>query len=38
LIGYISKVTEEEGEMFRVIDVSLAQDPGTVEEVMILKK
>jgi len=38
LIGYVSKVTREEGEMFKVIEVSLAQDLGAVEEVMILKK
>ncbi len=38
LIGYVSKVTREEGEMFKVIEVKLAQDLGTVEEVMILKK
>lgn len=38
LIGYVSKVTREEGEMFKVIEITLAQDLGTVEEVMILKK
>ena len=38
LIGYVSKVIIEEGEMFKVIEVSLAQDLGMVEEVMILKK
>jgi len=38
LIGYVSKVTREEGEMFKVIEVRLSQDLGTVEEVMILKK
>ena len=38
LIGYISKVTKEEGEMFKGIEVRLAQDLGAVEEVVILKK
>ena len=38
LIGYVSKVIVEEGEMFKVIEVSLAQNLAMVEEVMILKK
>ncbi|UCH81400.1 MAG: rod shape-determining protein MreC [Nitrospiraceae bacterium] len=38
LIGYVAKIKKEEGEMFQGIDVSLAQDLFSVEEVIILKK
>ncbi len=38
LLGYVTNIKKEEGEMFQVIEVSLAQDLFRVEEVTILKK
>lgn len=38
LVGHVSEVRKEEGEMFQVINVIPAQDLNTVEEVVILKR
>ena len=38
LVGYVSGITKEEGEMFQEILVLPAQDLNTIEEVAILKR
>lgn len=38
LVGYVSEVMKEEGEMFQLIQVIPAQDLNAIEEVVILKR
>lgn len=38
LVGYVSEVRKEDGEMFQLIRVLPAQDLNAIEEVVILKR
>ncbi len=38
LVGYVSEVRKEEGEMFQLIKVLPAQDLNAIEEVVILRR